>query len=84
MLLCVVMTFSVLLTSCNEDSGDGQKETQTTEATNKPSASGGEDGTKEELVVKDPKEARIEDWVPITDYGVDGGAADFTNNYEFR
>ncbi len=62
LLLGLLMIFTVLMTSCNDDnndnpSGDGEK---TTAATKKPGE--GPD-----------KDATIEDWLPITDYGVDGG-----------
>lgn len=78
LLLCLVMVFSVLLTSCNDDSGDDKKDDKnkdkTTETTKAPSGNGG-GGNDEKQPPKSPDEAEIEDWLTVTDYGVDGGAA---------
>lgn len=66
LMLALMMIVTCLLTSCNEDTSSDEetKETTATVAT-----------TKKNNVIEPPIEKQgIGSWVPITDYGVDGGA----------
>lgn len=71
--LSLLMVLSCLLTSCKDDSGNHGGESTSGEATTGKAPA----ETKE----PEPKDAVIEDWVPVQDYGKDGGATEI--NYLF-
>ncbi len=73
--LGLLMVFTCFLTSCNKDPSEGDGESTT---------------GKKPIESENPvtKGAVIEDWVPVDDYGIDGGAAEINylcfNDYAYN